>query len=206
MALDLAMLAALVVVLLFQAGLPDWWRRPGEVLLLTAALALLAIVLLVTGRGRITRLLDWLGRHWPFGRGRRLLDIGAQFVRSADAIARPALVVALLAISVLIWVMYAGVNLILLGAVGAPTSWLAALFLLAVLQLGVAVPSSPGRVGVYHYLAVQSLAIFDVPQATAVSYAILLHLISVILPALVGAVLAWQSGVRMPTRPAGGQG
>jgi hypothetical protein len=205
-ALDLAMLAALVVVLLFQAGLPDWWRRPGEVLLLTAALALLAIVVLVAGRGRITRLLDWLGRHWPLGRGRRLLDVGAQFVRSADAFARPSLVIALLAISALIWAMYAGVNLILLGAVGAPYSWLAALFLLVVLQLGVAVPSSPGRVGVYHYLAVQSLAIFEVPQATAVSYAILLHLISIILPAVVGAVLAWQSGLRLQTGPAGSEG
>lgn len=205
-ALDLAMLAALVVVLLFQTGLPDWWRRPGELLLLTATLALLAVIALVAGRGRITRLLDWLDQRWPFGRGRRLLDVGAQFVRSADAFSRPSLVLALLAISTLIWAMYAGVNLILLGAVGAPYSWLAALFLLAVLQLGVAVPSSPGRVGVYHYLAVQSLAIFGVPQATAVSYAILLHLISVILPALIGAILAWQSGLDLRAAPAGERG
>jgi len=56
-------------------------------------------------------------------------------------------------------------------------------------------------VGVYHYLAVQSLAIFGVDQATAVSYAILLHLISIILPAVVGAILAWHSGVRLRSTP-----
>ena len=123
------------------------------------------------------------------------MEIGLQFIRSADAFARPSLVIILLAITIVIWVMYAGVNYILLGAVGAPYSWLAAVFLLAVLQLGVAVPSSPGRVGVYHYLAVQSLAIFGVDQATAVSYAILLHLISIILPAMIGAILAWHSGL-----------
>jgi uncharacterized protein (TIRG00374 family) len=126
-----------------------------------------------------------------------LLEIGTQFVRSADAVARPSLVIALLFISLLIWAMYAGVNYILLGAVGAPFSWLAAIFLLVVLQLGVAVPTSPGRVGVYHYLAVQSLAIFGVDQSTAVSYAILLHLISIILPAALGAALAWRSGLRL---------
>jgi uncharacterized protein (TIRG00374 family) len=205
-ALDLLMLAVLVVVLLFQAQLPEWWRRPGEVLLVTAALALLGVILLVIGRGRITRLLEWFSRRWPFGRGRRLLDIGAQFVRSADAFARPGLVAATVALSALIWAMYAGVNTILLGAVGAPYSWLAALFLLVVLQLGVAVPSSPGRVGVYHWLAIQSLAIFDVDRPTAVSYAILLHLISIILPALVGAILAWQGGVRLRSAPVESEG
>jgi hypothetical protein len=204
-ALDLAMLAALVIVLLFQAQLPDWWRGPGQALLVTAVLALLVLVALVAGRQRITRLLSWLDDRWPFGRGRRLLEIGAQFVRSADAFASPSLVVSLLAITLVIWAMYAGVNYILLGAVGAPYSWLAAIFLLAVLQLGVAVPSSPGRVGVYHYLAVQSLAIFGVDQSTAVSYAILLHFISVILPAVVGLVLAWQSGVRLRSAPAGAE-
>jgi uncharacterized protein (TIRG00374 family) len=206
MALDLAMLAALVVVLLFQAQLPAWWRGPGEALLVTAVLALLAVVLLVAGRRHITRILNWLNDHWPFGRGRRLLEIGTQFVRSADAFARPSLVFALLAITVVIWAMYAGVNTILLGAVGAPYSWLAAVFLLAVLQLGVAVPTSPGRVGVYHYLAVQSLAIFGVDQATAVSYAILLHLISIILPAVVGAILAWHSGVKLRAAATEGNG
>ncbi len=164
------------------------------------------MVLLVAGRRQVTRILSWLSGHWPIGRGRRLLEIGAQFVRSADAFARPSLVIALLAITIVIWAMYAGVNYILLGAVGAPFSWLAAIFLLVVLQLGVAVPSSPGRVGIYHYLAVQSLAIFGVDQATAVSYAILLHLISIILPAALGALLAWHSGVRLQSVPAEQEG
>jgi uncharacterized protein (TIRG00374 family) len=202
-ALDLAMLAALVVVLLFQAGLPSWWRGPGEAILVTTALALIVLSLMVAGRRHLTRLLNWMGSRWPLGRSRRFLDIGAQFVRSADAFGRPSLVFALLAITVLIWVLYATVNYILLGAVGAPYSWLAAVFLLAVLQLGVAVPSSPGRVGVYHYLAVQSLAIFGVDQATAVSYAILLHFISIILPAMIGALLAWHSGVGLRAMSSG---
>jgi len=203
MALDLAMLAALVVVLLFEARLPSWWRGPGEALLITAALALLALSVLVAGRRHLTRLLNWMNSRWPFGRSRRLLDMGAQFVRSADAFARPSLVVILLAITIIIWVFYAAVNYILLGAVGAPYSWLAAVFLLVVLQLGVAVPSSPGRVGVYHYLAVQSLAIFGVDQATAVSYANLLHLISIILPAMIGTTLAWHSGIGLRTISSG---
>jgi uncharacterized protein (TIRG00374 family) len=107
----------------------------------------------------------------------------------------------LLAGTIIIWAIYAAVNYVLLAAVGAPLSWLAALFLLAVLQLGVAIPSSPGRVGVFHYLAVQVLAVFGVDQGMAVTYAVLLHLISVMLPAGLGAILAWRSGIGRRSLP-----
>jgi uncharacterized membrane protein YbhN (UPF0104 family) len=89
----------------------------------------------------------------------------------------------------------------MLAAVGGSASWLASVFLLVVLMLGVAVPSSPGRVGIYHYLVVLALSVFGVDQATAVSYAILLHFITILLPAGIGALLAWQQGVGIRAKP-----
>ena len=196
--LDLVMLAVLVLFLLFQVNLPEWWQGPGQALLVTSLLALLGVGTLVVGRRHLARLLRWLHPRWPLARGRRLLDVSASFLRSLEVFANPVLLMTLVGVSVVIWMFYAAVNYVLLGAVGAPVSWLAALFLLAVLLLGVAVPSTPGRVGVYHYLAVQALAVFGVDQATAVSYAILQHLITVILPSVLGALLAWKSGIGLP--------
>jgi len=206
-ALDLLILAGLVVVLLFQVSLPVWWRGPGEVLLVTSAMAFLGLAGLVAGRRLIARFLSWLRPRWPFPRSRRLLDLATEFLRSLDVFASPVLLLVLVAWSAVIWAFYVAVNYVLLQAVGVPaesdlaTAWLASMFLLVVLQLGIAVPSSPGRVGVYHYLTVQALGVFGIEQATAVTYAILLHVITVIIPTILGALLAWQSGIGLrPTQ------
>ncbi len=193
--LDTIMLAVLIVILLFQVSLPDWWRGPGEALLVTSILVILAMGFLVVSRRHLFRLLDWLEVRWPFNRGRSILDMARSFLQSLEIASYPVVLMALLVLSIAIWVLYAAVNYIMLAAVGGSASWLAALFLLVVLMLGIAVPSSPGRVGVYHYLVVKALAIFGVDQATALSYAILLHFITILLPAGIGALLAWQQGI-----------
>lgn len=205
LALDLLMLAVLVLFLLLQVRLPQWWRGPGEGLLIVATLALLGVAALVVGRKHLTKLLSWLESRWPWSRGAGLIDLAIEFVRSFEIFASPGMILMLAILTVAIWALYAAVNWILLGAIGAPvsgsTALLAAVFLLVVLQLGIAVPSSPGRVGIYHYLAVQALAVFGVDQATAVTYAILLHLISVVMPAAIGAMLAWKMDVSLGRLP-----
>ncbi len=201
LALDTIMLAILVIFLLFQVRLPEWWRTPGEGVVIMALMALAILGLMIVARSKFTNLLTHLGSRWPFTRGRGLIQIAGSFFKSFDIIANPLTVIALVGWSVIIWAFYAAGNYILLAAVGVPATWLIAFFLLAVLLLGVAVPSSPGRVGVYHYLAVQALAVFDVDQSTAVSFAILQHLITIILPAAIGALLAWRSRVGFRTAP-----
>ena len=195
--LDLLMLAALVLVLLSQATLPAWWRGSGQALVFTAAVALAAVSMLVIGRRWVARALEHLTTRWGHPWVRRVLAEAGQLLRSLDTLGRPTRLLPVLAWSVLIWTLYGAVNYILLGAMGQQPAVLTALFLLVVLQLGVAIPSSPGRLGVYHYLCVQALAVFGVNGPEALSYAVILHLISVILPVALGAILAWRLGVRI---------
>jgi len=203
-ALDLLMLAALVVLLLSQVTLPAWWRGSGEALLMTAAVALAVVAALVLSRRWIARALDELLRRWPRPVIQRFLSAAKQALQSLDVLGGPALLAAL-GCSLLVWAVYTSVNFALLRAITAQPPVLAALFLLAVLQLGVAVPSSPGRIGVFHYLCIQALAVFAISGARAVSYAIVLHLISVVVPIVLGATLAWQLGVSLwrPSRATG---
>ncbi len=198
-ALDLFMVAAMIVWLLFQVSLPGWWRAPGQALALAAAIVLLTLLILIATRGWTLRQLTAVAQRWPKLGAERLLSPAAEFFRSLDAI-RPGTAVAALLWSIGIWIVYGAVNYVLLLALHAPTSWLAAFFLLVVLQLGIAVPSSPGRVGVFHYLSVQALAVFAVGGATAVSFAIILHLISIILPAVLGAALTWKMGLPLTAK------
>ena len=198
--LDLLMLAALVVLLLSHVTLPVWWQGSGQALLVTAAGALVVVAVLVIARKRLARVLGLLQNRWKQPLVQRVLGGGGQALHSLDVLGRPALLAAL-GCSLLIWVVYASVNYVLLGAITDGPPVLAALFLLAVLQLGVAVPSSPGRIGVYHYLCIQALAVFAIGDARAVSYAVVLHLISVVMPMVLGAALAWQLGVSLWPRP-----
>ena len=195
--LDLMMLAVLVLLLLSQATLPAWWRGSGQALLSTAAVALAAVIALVAARRWVSRLLERLAGRWRHPLLQRALALAGQLLTSLDTLGQPARALSALAWSVSIWVLYGVVNYILLAAVGERPSVLAALFLLVILQLGVAVPSSPGRVGVFHYLCVQGLAVFGVEGPRALSYAVILHLISVVMPMALGAVMAWRLGVHL---------
>ena len=202
-ALDLLMLAMPVVLLLSQAALPAWWRGSGHVLVVTSALALAAVAVLVVGRRWAARVLERAAARWRHPSVRRVLSLAGQLLLSLDILGRPAQLVPALAWSALIWLLYGTVNYLLLRAVGERPSVLAALFLLVVLQLGIAVPSSPGRIGVFHYLCVQALAVFGVHGPKAFSYAIILHLISIGVPMAMGSAVAWRLGVSLWGIPKG---
>lgn len=71
-------------------------------------------------------------------------------------------------------------------AVGIEAPLSAAVFLQSLLALGVAVPSAPGFFGVFETVAVAALAVYAVPSATAVSYAIGYHILSFIPITIIG--------------------
>ena len=73
-------------------------------------------------------------------------------------------------------------------AVGLDVPFSAALFLQGVLGIGVAIPSSPGFFGVFEAAAVVGLAVYGVPSALAVSWALGYHLLSFIPITVFGAV------------------
>lgn len=201
--IDMFMLALVVILLLFRPNLPQWWRGPGEALLTMTLFAVLGIGALIVCRRPLLRFSIRIRQRWSSARWRSAFEGAEAFLRSLDTMAKPSLLVALIIFSLLIWILYTIINYVLLAAVGIPASWLMALFMLAVLLLGIVVPSSPGRVGVYHYLAVQALAFFNVSQSTALSFAILSHLITIILPAALGAILTWRSGISLRSSWAG---
>jgi uncharacterized protein (TIRG00374 family) len=81
-------------------------------------------------------------------------------------------------LTVLIPLTAAATNLIVLRGFALPVPAIAALVLLVVLQIGTAVVSVPGNVGVFHYLTVVTLAAWGVSKPTALAAAIVLHAVS----------------------------
>jgi uncharacterized protein (TIRG00374 family) len=103
---------------------------------------------------------------------------------------------ALVGVSLVTWTMWALSAWSVGRAVDLQMSFVEALFVTAVINLGVAIPSSPGFVGTYQWLAVSALALFGVGTESALAFAILMHAIWYVPTTLVGSVLLVRRSLR----------
>lgn len=81
-------------------------------------------------------------------------------------------------------------------AVGISLPYSAALFVQALIAMGVAIPSAPGFFGVFEKLAVLGLAVYGVSATAATSWAIGFHILSFIPITLIGAYYFVRLGMR----------
>jgi uncharacterized membrane protein YbhN (UPF0104 family) len=115
-----------------------------------------------------------------------LAGVVGRLVDGLTGLQRPHVMLAAGGWSVLAWFFGALTNLALFKAFGLPLSLGIALILLAVLQLGVAVPSVPGRIGVFEGLCLVTLALFGVEANLALGYGIVLHAVVLLPPVALG--------------------
>ena len=98
------------------------------------------------------------------------------------------------------WAMWAVAALLIARSLDVELSLTDALFVTAVLNLGSAVPSSPGYVGTYEWLGVASLGLLDVGHEQALAFTILVHAAWYVPTTLFGAVALGARGARQLRR------
>jgi hypothetical protein len=103
--------------------------------------------------------------------------------------------VALVGISLATWAMWALAAWLVARAVGIELSPVEAIFVTAVINLGVAIPSSPGFIGTYQWLGLSVLALFDIGASDALAFAILMHAVWYVPTLLVGGALLLRRAV-----------
>ncbi len=175
--LDVAALAVLLVVLAITLPLPGALAERAP-LLVAPALVVVAGAAVLWGTRR---------RWQPFaarvlgermgGRGSRWRGWLEAGVNGLAAAWRNRSLPAAAGWTVLIWLLAGITNLALFPAFALPADLAPAFVLLAVLQVGVAPPSTPGKVGIFEYLSVLALGPFGVPAPQAITYSIVLHLL-----------------------------
>lgn len=107
--------------------------------------------------------------------GERLEGVLRRGLAGLTALRRPRMVLLASAWSTAAWTLAAGTNYLLFRAFDLGLSVGAALLLLTLLHAGMAPPSSPGRLGVFHALTLVGLQAFDVDRASGLAYATVLH-------------------------------
>ena len=92
-----------------------------------------------------------------------------------------------------IWLALAGVNYAVLRALNLEIDVpvLAAFVVMVVLQVGTSVPSTPGKIGIFQYLAVLALAPFGVAREPALTYGVLLHVVGFGPLVALGGLWSW---------------
>ena len=111
----------------------------------------------------------------------------ARFAEGAHVIKSLRLAALALGFAVLVWVADGVEVWLVVRALGLHVPWAAPLLVLLVLNIAIALPSTPAQVGPFEAAAAGALVLLGVPAESALAFAILYHAMQVIPVTLLGA-------------------
>jgi glycosyltransferase 2 family protein len=192
---DLLFLLISLILLLSQMTLPDWLASPARGTALVMVILVPFFVLLAWQRNFVLRMVGWAGHLVPLAWREWLVQQAHLGLASLDSVRRPRLLAGLFGWSLIVYLISALTNYLVFLAMGLVLPFWAALLLLVVLQIGTAVPSSPGRIGVFQYLVILTLSVFFVEKGVALGYSIALYLVAYVPIALIGGYCFWREKI-----------
>jgi glycosyltransferase 2 family protein len=172
--------------------------RAGMMTLAGAGLVALGALLFLARSGN--RVLGWVGRLSGFAPGilpERLAMLVERFAGGLGTLRDGRELGLVLCLSVLAWAIAGTATIFYIAAFQLHVPWYAGFFVLTVTNLGSAIPSSPGFIGVYHYLAVLALSVWVPDKSEALGYAIGTHGITMLTNILIGCTCLAREGIAL---------
>ncbi|MCP4448046.1 MAG: flippase-like domain-containing protein [Myxococcales bacterium] len=102
------------------------------------------------------------------------------FADGLSALSSPVTVLAVTAISLLFWTLATVGVQIWIWAFGFDLPWYTPVVVLTFLTFGLAVPSTPGHIGSFHFFAAAAMMAVGLPEAESVSFAVVGHAMAVV--------------------------
>lgn len=196
--LDIWMMALFAFALIPFVAFPEWFRDSELALALLALLFVAATIFLLRAKSRTLGLLAWVLKVAPERLRPRFLQSAALAIESLNALNRWDVLVRMWIWSIVAWSIAAFTNYVAFLALGLDLPFSAAIFLLVILQAGIALPSSPGKVGVFQYLCILALSVFKVDQDAAFTYSWVLYFVVFVPISIAGALVFWWRNVQWP--------
>jgi uncharacterized protein (TIRG00374 family) len=189
---------AMTLVVIFAGGL--LWQNDLSPLSLKAiwavgmggAVGLLLVIILPHQEKRLTSLICQIPLSITF---RDSIQVqSTRFLNGMRSLQRRDRIIKFLAFTVLIW-WIDGWSIVIGARILSQTLSLSqALILLAALGLSSAIPSTPGYIGVYQFVAVSVLIPFGFSRAESLAYIIIIQISGYLLVSLLGLIGLWQAG------------
>ncbi|HEY3016687.1 MAG TPA: lysylphosphatidylglycerol synthase transmembrane domain-containing protein [Nocardioides sp.] len=193
--LDLLSLLLLILALSFVVDVPPLVRAGMTMLGGGTLAALIGMAALAMARDRLTGLAERLPRAVPRRPVERMLGLVDQFARGLTVLRDGRQLGQSLALSGLAWAVAGAGMYCWVEAFRLPVPWYAGLFVLAVINLGGSIPSSPGGIGVYHFMAVLALSVWVPDTSAALGFAIGTHGVNLLLNVAIGALCLAKEGL-----------
>lgn len=146
--------------------------------ILSGGIYFAVIVFLLIAQKYYQSLLRWLGKFMQprFSSAyEKVVDLTESFVTGLESLKRGKHLYSIIISSLLIWLMVPVVFYSLYPAFELQLPFSSAVLLTVVIALAVAVPSSPGYVGTFHFACATSLILLGVEPNKAKSFALILH-------------------------------
>lgn len=177
-------------------ALPDWMRSFALVSGFAAIGGIVVLIVAANQRERALRFIDSLFvRFVPFVNRdvwiRRIdgLLVGLKSLTTW----RDGFI--LTALSILIWIPVILAYYSIMQAVGLEPTWVMAGFVVCAAAFSVAVPSTPGQAGPYHFAVITALQLYGQPAVESASFAFLYHIANIVIMVLFGIVGILGTGV-----------
>jgi uncharacterized protein (TIRG00374 family) len=196
-----------VALLMILFGASPWlpelsWLRAAVIFAVVVVVAIAALVLVLARYD--TRAIHWLlsplrrVRRDGFAERVELAAINA--TRGLVAIREPRVALRSLALTILSWVVLSLSYWILMQGFSLHVPFVAGLLVTVTINMGLVLPSAPAALGVFEASTVIALTAFDVQQADALSYALVLHLMNLVPFLVAGALLLGPGALRRHRR------
>lgn len=171
-------LVVMLVVAAPTVALPSTLIRPALSIGVLFVLALIAMIALAFGATRENHPVWRLVRRLEASRIHLAGQLLRQIISGVGALSSPRAGLLLLLYTVVIWGSNSVLVWLVVRALHIDVPIMAGVLLVAVLNLGMTVPSSPGYVGVFDYLMVLVLGLYGVAHTPALAAALIFHAIA----------------------------
>lgn len=167
-----------------------------------AALFAAAVIALIALASMIRWITDLSGRLLP-----PRLHTAVQNTLNALAFFRdPKRALGVVTLSALVWLVEGSAFVLVIAGLGVKEPWMTGYFMLAIVNLGILLPSAPGYVGVFQACGILAFQVLGLPREQGLAASLLIHICQFLPITVIGLLLAsrhgWSlSGMAKPNSP-----
>lgn len=197
--LDVLTVVTLAGFLMLVVPIPELIRRGVQTATVTTIGAFAALALLACSQSALVRLESLLSGYLPPGALKLVFGILHKFAQGLRMTRSLSQMLKLSLLSLLSWGVASLSMWCYVRAFQLAVPWQAATLVLVVTNLGGAIPSSPGAIGIYEFLTMLALSVWLSDRSAALGFAAVTHTVTLGLSVVLGLVATWREGVQLST-------
>ena len=174
--------------------LPEWMRTGSLFSGIAAVAAFFILIIAANQRQRVERIVTWALDFLPFMDTKSWVNRTDNFLAGLNSLTRLKDGTILLLLSIVTWIPIIIAYYTTLLAVNIDATPMMAVFVVCAAALSVALPSSPGQIGVFHAGVIAALQVWGQPEAASAGFAFIYHALNSTILIALGVIGIFRTG------------